>query len=77
MGIEKGAAQGSLIGPFAFNTFQNDLLFLLNDVCNIYNVADDNTISCYGNNVQDVCADLKRAINVLMHWFQSNNVQAD
>ena len=57
MEMEKGAAQGSLNGPLCFNTFKNYLLFL-DDVCNIYNCADDNT-SSRGNNVHYVCSNLK------------------
>ena len=46
-------------------------------MCNIYNYADDNTISCYGNNIDEVCTKLKPVTSILMNWFQENNMQAN
>ena len=36
----------SLMGPFIFNIFSNDLLLLLEKKCHVFNYADDPSILC-------------------------------
>ena len=53
--VSKGAAQGSIMGPFCFNVFTNDLLNTFDDKVEIYNYADYNTlIISTGYNYEDV-----------------------
>ena len=52
--VSKGAAQGSIMGPFCFNVFTNDLLNTFDDKVEIYNYADDNTLISTGYNYEDV-----------------------
>ncbi len=46
---DNGASQGSLMRPLIYKIFTNDLLLQLtrNDDGNIYNYADDNTVSAW------------------------------
>ena len=44
--IDKGSAQGSILGPFCYNVFTNDMLSIESDNIEIYNYADDNTVIC-------------------------------
>ena len=53
LSITKGAAQGSMFGPFAYDIHSNDLLYLMSNICDIYNYADDNTLG-YGGNIVNV-----------------------
>ena len=76
-GLSKGAPQGSLFGPFMFNIFQNDLLYLIGNECDIFNYADDNTISCYGSSATEVCDKLIPAIDIVLKWFKLNYMQAN
>ena len=73
----KGAPQGSLFGPFMFNIFQNDLLCSIEKKCDIFNYADDNTICCYGNSINEVSTKLQSAIDDVLKWFDNNYMQAN
>jgi hypothetical protein len=42
--IQKGVPQGSIVGTFLFNVFINDIFYFI-DKGNLYNYADDNTLS--------------------------------
>jgi exonuclease III len=77
LSIYKGAPQGSQFGPFAHNVFSNDLLFIMEKYGKIYNYADDNTISCMGDNLNDVKCDMVKALNVMMNWFEKNGMKAN
>ncbi len=52
--LSKGAPQGSIFGPFRFNIFQNDLVRMLEHICDIYNYADDNTVGVCATS-RDIC----------------------
>ena len=54
MGLEKWAPQGSMFVPLVYNLYSNDLLYLVCDLYNIYNYADDNAICIHGNNIGNV-----------------------
>ncbi len=49
----KGTQQGSILCPFVFDVFQNDLMYVMRNTCDIYNYADDNTIGCQSENIKD------------------------
>ena len=42
--IDQGSAQGSILGPFYYTVFTNDMLSIVSDTIEIYNYADDNTV---------------------------------
>ena len=77
--ILKGAPQGSLFGPFMYNVFSNDLLFILdklNDI-SVYNYADDTTITCSDVNYDTAHTKLLAASDIMISWFENNNLQAN
>ena len=73
----KGAPQGSLFGPFMFNVYQNDLLILMEELCNVYNYADDTSVACYGDNMVDVYQRLQHVISVMLKWCRLNYLKAN
>ena len=42
----KRSPQGSLMGPFIFNIFSNNVLLLLEKKCHVCNYADDTSTLC-------------------------------
>ena len=64
--IYKGAAQGSIMGPFCFNVLCIDLFFLIADNIRIFNYADDTTIMSCDINVHTVIENLENTANVII-----------
>jgi hypothetical protein len=75
--IKRGVPQGSILGPILFNVFVNDLLYFLGDKCNVYNYADDNSISVTDPNINVMKRNLSSACCIALDWFQNNHMQAN
>ena len=75
--ISKGCPQGSLFGPLAYNIFSNDLLMLIEELSDVYNYADDNSIGFSGKNTEEVISKLRIVANVMVTWFNDNFLQAN
>ena len=50
-----------------YNLYSKDRLYLVCDVCDINNYADDNTICVHGNKIENVLLDIEFVSNVLMN----------
>ncbi len=75
--LSKGAPQGSILGPFIFNFFQTDLLYRVQDMADIFNYADDNTVSVSADSINSMLYALHDVLDVMLTWFRDNHMQAN
>ena len=71
--IPCGVPQGSVLGPLLFIIYTNDLPNCLN-VCKAILFADDTTIYCSSNNIQDLYIKANYELESLSEWFRSNKL---
>ena len=76
MRIIKGVPQGSILGPVLFNIFINDIFDFITK-CNLYNYADDNTISFESNCPTKLVKCLEEQSMILINWFSINHMKAN
>ena len=69
--VKLSVPQGSVLGPLLFNIFINDIFFLLNET-EICNYADDTTIYCSHQELQEVTIRLENDTAKLSTWFAGN-----
>ena len=75
--LQRGVPQGSLTGPLLFNIFLNDLLMQLADKCDVFNYADDNSLSFHHHNLTTLKNTLESACEVAIDWFEANHMKAN
>ena len=65
------------MGTFIYNDLSNDLLYLISNLCEIYNYTDDNSIRVHGKIVNDIVSKIESVSKVMFNWFSENNLQAN
>ena len=73
MSLVSGVPQGSILGPFLFNLFINDITLFF-EKSDLYNYADDNTISAFANTINELINILQSESETAISWFQNNEM---
>ena len=74
--IYKGVPQGSILGPVFFNIFLNDIFHFVKEN-QLYNYADDNTLSHSGPDLNGLVKSLENESTILIDWFADNKMKAN
>ena len=77
LNLKTGVPQGSIFGPLLFNIFINDFLFDLKNSCQVYNYADDNTLSFQHKDISIIKQTLEDASEKAIQWFSNNFMKAN
>ena len=74
--LTKGVPQGSILGPFLFNVFINDL-FLFIENCKLHNYADDNSLMYSSPDLDCIFTNLQIDCKNAIDWFTVNCMKAN
>jgi hypothetical protein len=76
VGLDIGVPQGSVLGPFLFLIYANDLgNFISGGTCNCF--ADDTVIYVAGETVEQVTNQLQNIINGVNGWYEGNRLKVN
>jgi retron-type reverse transcriptase len=72
----KGVPQRYILGSILFNIFLNDIFYFIHN-SELYNYADDNTLSYADTNINKLIKTLEEESKILINWFSINKMKAN
>jgi len=73
MTVGRGVPQGSILGPFLFLVFMNDLPSNITGFTTLY--ADDTSVCVCAENENSLKININQALTQLIEWFAANELQ--
>ena len=71
----QGVPQGPALGPLFFNIYLNYLFYILNDVDDIQNYADDTASNVFNSSLQLVIEKIDKSSQLAIKWFSHNSMK--
>ena len=73
--IKSGVPQGSILGPFLFLCFVNDLPNIFGDKCKFMAYADDTQLLVFDKNLGNLKEKVENVIKVAQNWYSTNGMK--
>ena len=73
--IMSGVPQGSILGPFLFLCFVNDLPNVFDNICKFQAYADDTQLLVFNKDLDKLKEKVEKVLNVAQNWYNKNGMK--